>query len=44
MPAVIVETHNALDSREAILWEDPIVRRAFSLALAKGLVLATSPR
>jgi len=40
MPAVIVETHNALDSREAILWEDPIVRRTFSLALAKGLAVA----
>ncbi len=37
MPAVIVETHNALDSREAIAFEDPLVRRRFSLALAKGI-------
>lgn len=38
MPAVIVETHNALDPREATAFEDSIVRRAFSLALAKGIV------
>lgn len=37
MPAVIVETHNALDPREALAFEDSIVRRAFSLALAKGI-------
>ncbi len=37
MPAVIVETHNALDPREAMAFEDPLVRRRFSLALAKGI-------
>lgn len=40
MPAVIVETHNALDPREATAFEDSIVRRAFSLALAKGIAEA----
>lgn len=40
MPTVIVETHNALDPREALAFEDPIVRRAFSLALAKGIATA----
>ncbi len=40
MPSVIVETHNALDPREAEAWEDPTVRRAFALALAKGILEA----
>jgi N-acetylmuramoyl-L-alanine amidase len=40
MPAVIVETHNALDPREAVAFEDPLVRRAFGLALARGIVSA----
>lgn len=40
MPAVIVETHNALDPREALAFEEPLVRRAFSLALARGIVSA----
>ncbi|NUP11435.1 MAG: N-acetylmuramoyl-L-alanine amidase [Polyangiaceae bacterium] len=40
MPTVIVETHNALDPREALAFEDPIVRRNFSRALAKGIALA----
>jgi N-acetylmuramoyl-L-alanine amidase len=40
MPAVIVETHNALDPREALAFEDPLVRRAFGLALARGIVSA----
>jgi len=37
MPAVIVETHNALDPREAVAWEDGAVRRAFALALGRGI-------
>lgn len=37
VPAVIIETHNALDDREALLWEDPVARRAFSRALARAL-------
>jgi N-acetylmuramoyl-L-alanine amidase len=40
MPAVIVETHNALDPREAIAFEDPLVRARFGLALAKGIAVA----
>lgn len=38
MPAVIVETHNALDPREAEAFEDPCVRHAFALALGRGLL------
>ncbi len=38
MPSIIVETHNALDPREAELWEDPGVRRAFALALGRGVL------
>ena len=41
MPSIIVETHNALDPREAELWEDPEVRRAFALALARGILETT---
>ncbi len=37
MPAVIIETHNALDPREAVLFEDPLVRRSFALAVARGI-------
>jgi N-acetylmuramoyl-L-alanine amidase len=37
MPAVIVETHNALDPREADAWEDPTTRRAFAFALGRGI-------
>ncbi len=40
MPAVIVETHNALDPREAIAWQEPIVRRAFALALGRAVLNA----
>lgn len=43
MPAVIVETYNALDPREAEQWESPAVRRAFALALGRALVTALSP-
>jgi N-acetylmuramoyl-L-alanine amidase len=41
VPSILVETHNALDPREAERWEDPTVRRAFALAL--GRALATMP-
>jgi N-acetylmuramoyl-L-alanine amidase len=37
IPAVIVETHNALDDREALIWEDPVTRRAFARAVARAL-------
>ncbi|MBW2459174.1 MAG: N-acetylmuramoyl-L-alanine amidase [Deltaproteobacteria bacterium] len=38
MPSVIVETHNALDDREALRWEEPEVRRAFGAAVTTALV------
>jgi N-acetylmuramoyl-L-alanine amidase len=37
VPSVIVETHNALDDREARAWEQPATRRAFGRALARAL-------
>ena len=37
MPAVIVETHNALDPREAARWDEAHTREAFAMALARGL-------
>ncbi|MFO0618138.1 MAG: N-acetylmuramoyl-L-alanine amidase [Polyangiaceae bacterium] len=42
MPAVLVETHHALDPREARLWEMPTTRRAFAAVLAQALVDATT--
>lgn len=42
MPAILVETHHALDPREAKLWDEPSTRRAFSAALAQALVDATT--
>jgi N-acetylmuramoyl-L-alanine amidase len=42
MPAILVETHHALDPREAKLWDEPSTRRAFAAALAQALVDATS--
>lgn len=48
MPAVLVETHNALDPREAVRWEAPATADAFAAALAAALVdalaLGPSPR
>ena len=37
MPAVLVETHNALDSREATRWRDDATIDAFAAALAAAL-------
>lgn len=37
MPSVIVETHNALDTREARRWREEAVVETFSAALAAGL-------
>ena len=37
MPSIIVETHHALDPREAALWEEDDTRRAFSASLARAL-------
>ncbi len=42
VPAIIVETHNAIDDREALLWEDSETRHAFGRALARALVAALS--
>jgi N-acetylmuramoyl-L-alanine amidase len=36
-PSVIVETHHALDPREALLWESEEARHAFAAALAQAL-------
>lgn len=38
MPSIIVETHNALDPREAELWEDAAVRKSFALALGRAIL------
>lgn len=38
VPAVLVETHHALDPREALAWEDETTRRAFALALGEALL------
>jgi len=37
IPSVLIETHNALDEREAARWEEPATRRAFAMALARAL-------
>lgn len=42
MPAILIETHHALDPREARLWDEPSTRRAFAGALAQALVDATT--
>jgi N-acetylmuramoyl-L-alanine amidase len=38
MPAVLVETHHALDPREAERWEEPETLDAFAAAVASALV------
>lgn len=38
MPSILVETHNALDDREALRWEEPTTREAFAAALAAALI------
>lgn len=45
MPAVLVETHNALDPREAARWQSPATLDAFTAAVAAALtdVLARTP-
>jgi N-acetylmuramoyl-L-alanine amidase len=43
MPSIIVETHNALDPREAARWDEEHARRAFAMALARGLAAALAP-
>jgi N-acetylmuramoyl-L-alanine amidase len=41
--SVLIETHNALDDREALRWDEPETRKAFSAALASALVAALGP-
>lgn len=44
VPSIIVETHNALDPREAARWDEAWARRAFAMALARALAGAlTAP-
>jgi N-acetylmuramoyl-L-alanine amidase len=38
LASVLIETHNALDDREALRWEEPETRRAFAAALAAALI------
>lgn len=40
LPSVIVETHNALDDREARRWESPDTRAAFSASVVRALASA----
>jgi N-acetylmuramoyl-L-alanine amidase len=43
MPSILVETHNALDAREALRWEDPETLDAFAAAVAAALADALAP-
>jgi N-acetylmuramoyl-L-alanine amidase len=43
MPAVIVETHNALDPREAARWDETYTREVFARALGRGIAAAVAP-
>jgi len=43
MPAILIETHNALDRLEARRWNEAHTRRAFALALADTLYRALAP-
>ena len=44
LPSIIIETHHALDPREAMLWEQEETRRAFATALAQALLDFATPR
>jgi N-acetylmuramoyl-L-alanine amidase len=43
MPSVLIETHHALDPREAERWRDPATLDAFGAAVAAALVDALAP-
>lgn len=43
MPAILVETHHALDPREVTRWEEPATLDAFATALAAALLDALEP-
>jgi N-acetylmuramoyl-L-alanine amidase len=38
MASVLIETHNALDDREALRWEEPETRQAFGAAVTTALI------
>jgi N-acetylmuramoyl-L-alanine amidase len=40
MPAILIETHHALDDREVRRWREPAVREAFTHALAAAIIEA----
>ena len=44
MPSIIVETHNALDDREARRWNEPETRAAFAHAVQRALAQALDGR
>lgn len=44
MPSALIETHHALDPREARMWEDPKTLDAFASAVAAALVDKLSSR
>lgn len=43
MPAILVETHHALDPREVARWEEPATLDAFATALAAALLDTLEP-
>lgn len=43
MPSILIETHNALDAREALRWEENITIDAFADALAAALADTLTP-
>lgn len=44
VPSVIIETHNALDDREALRWNEPETRAAFAAAVQRALTLVLRER
>ena len=38
MPSIIIETHNAVDDREARSWNQPHTREAFATAIVAALI------
>jgi len=43
MPAVIIETHHALDLEESLRWQEPRTLEVFAAAVAAGLLDALDP-
>jgi N-acetylmuramoyl-L-alanine amidase len=38
VPSILIETHNALDTRETLRWEEPETLDAFGRAMITGLL------